>query len=108
MLVLAILQAAVAGPMIDPPRRPAPLPAACGTKDAEGTVIVCGRSVQDGFRLKPLPDRYDPDAPALPRAQTSILGGRAALAAETEAASVGGVPSNRAMVRLKIPLGRKP
>lgn len=102
-----MLQAAVAGPMIATPRQPAPPPAACGTKAADGTVVVCGRGTQDAYRLRPLPDRYDPDALALPKAETGILGGRAALAAEAEAASVGGVQSNRAMVRMKIPLGRK-
>ena len=100
MLVLAILQAAVAGSMIEKPRRPAP---ACGTTGPDGALIVCGAG-QEQYRLRPLADRYQADAAALPKAETSILGGKAKLAGEAEAAGVGGVQSNRAMVRLKMPL----
>lgn len=99
MLVLAILQAAIAGPMIEKPRTPAP---ACGATAADGSLVVCGQG-QEAFRLRALPDRYSADAAALPKAETGILGGKAKLAAEAEQAGVGGFVSNRAMVRLKMP-----
>ena len=99
MLALAILQVAVAGPMIETPRRPAP---ACGTTGPDGALIVCGKGQED-YRLRPLPERYTTDPAALPKAETGILGGKAKLAAEAESATVGGVQSNRAMVRLKMP-----
>jgi hypothetical protein len=98
MLVLAILQAAVAGPMIETPRRSAP---ACGTTGPHGALIVCGAG-QEAFRLRPLSDRYQADAAAIPKAETSILGGKVKLAAEAEQAGDGrGGRINRAMVRLK-------
>ncbi|MFK3891426.1 hypothetical protein [Sphingomonas sp. NPDC079357] len=96
------LQFVVAGPLLDKPAVPDPCRAPTGND-----VVVCGRRPDpDRFRLRPLTDRYDADAAALPKAETAILGGRATLAAEAEAASVGGAPSNRAMIRLKIPLGK--
>ena len=99
MLVLALLQAAVAGPTIAKPRAPAP---ACGTAAPDGSLVVCGQG-QEGFRLRPLPDRFTSDPAALPKAETGVLGGKAKLAAEAEQARVGGFVSNRAMVRLKAP-----
>ena len=99
MLVLAMLQAAVAGPVMEKPRTPVP---ACGTAAADGSLVVCGQG-QEAFRLRPLPDRFTADPSALPKAETGILGGRAKLAAEAEQAGVGGFTSNRAMVRLKTP-----
>ncbi len=97
-----LLQATVAGPLLDKP--PAPDPCA---RPAAGDVVVCGRRADpQRYRLRPLGDRYSADAAALPKAETGILGGRAALAAEAEAGSVGGVPSNRVMIRLRIPLGK--
>ncbi len=97
-----LLQSAVAGPLLEKPVAPDPCRAPTGND-----VVVCGhRPDPDRYRLRPLTDRYDADAAAVPKAETAILGGRATLAAEAEAASVGGVPSNRAMIRLKIPLGK--
>ncbi|WP_375426783.1 hypothetical protein [uncultured Sphingomonas sp.] len=61
-------------------------------------VVVCGRS-NDEFRLKPLPDRYEPR----PSRAEFDLGG-AKLTPEVEQGSVGGIPTNRIMLRLKIPL----
>lgn len=99
-----ILQSAVAGPLLDTP--PAPDPCA---RPAAGDIVVCGRRADpDRYRLRPLDGRYSADAAALPKAETGILGGRAALAAEVESATIGGVPSNRAMLRLKFPLGKTP
>lgn len=99
--MLAILQAAVAGPMVEKPRQPAP---ACGSTGPDGALIVCGAG-QEQFRLRPLADRYHADAPAIPKAETSILGGKAKVVAKAEQAGDGrGGRINRAMVRLKIPL----
>ncbi|VXC61041.1 hypothetical protein [Sphingomonas sp. 8AM] len=95
-------QSVVAGPLLDKPAVADPCRAPTGND-----VVVCGRRPDpDRYRLRPLTDRYDPDAPAFPKAETGIIGGRAALVAEAEAATVGGVQSNRAMIRLKIPLGK--
>ncbi|WP_341208452.1 hypothetical protein [uncultured Sphingomonas sp.] len=97
-----LLQSAVAGPLLDKPLAPDPCRAPTGND-----VVVCARRPDpERYRLRPLDDRYDADAAAIPKAETAILGGRAALAAEAEAATIGGVQSNRAMIRLNIPLGK--
>jgi len=104
MVVLMVigLQAgtAAAGP-------PTPLPAPirivrpCPSSDEGGDVVVCARPGEaDRYRLKPLPATAAGDA--LPRAEMRVFG-KAKVSAETEAASVGGFVSNRAMVRLKVP-----
>lgn len=103
MLMWLALQAA--GPVLEKPQPPA---RSCESVAADSEVEVCGRAVdQEAFRLRAMPERYDANAAALPNAETSILGGRAKLAAETEQAGVGGFVSNRGMVRLKIPLGKE-
>lgn len=105
MLMWLVLQAAIAGPALEKPQAPA---RPCESVAAGSEVVVCGRAVdQEAFRLRAIPDRYEENPAALPKAETSILGGRAKLAAETEQAGVGGFVSNRGMVRLKIPLGKK-
>lgn len=105
MLMWLVLQAAIAGPALEKPRPPA---RPCESVAAGSEVVVCGRVPdQEAFRLRAIPERYDSNPAALPKAETSILGGRAKLAAETEQAGVGGFVSNRGMVRLKIPLGRR-
>lgn len=60
---------------------------------------MCGRS-NDEFRMRPLPDRYEPRAS---RAELD-LGGGGKLTPEVEQGNVGGVPTNRLMLRFKIPL----
>ena len=62
---------------------------------------VCGRANDDAFRLKPLPDRYIA-ARGLPGAEVRLFG-KAKAAAEVEDASLGGVQSNRVMMRLTLP-----
>ena len=100
MMVLALMQAAVAGPVIEKPSRPAP---ACGSTGPDGELIVCGTG-QEQFRLRRLSDRYQSDAAAIPKAETTILSGKAKVAAEAEQAGDGrGGRINRAMVRLKMP-----
>ena len=105
-VVLLVLQAgAVAGPVLPVPRRP-PTARRCPADDTGDDVVVCGRSA-DADRIGTVPDYSRPFT--LPRARTDIPG-VGTLSAETEQAGVGGFPSNRAMIRLKIPLGgrRKP
>ena len=63
-------------------------------------VVVCGRRDDDQFRLKPLPPGYQ-QPEGLPKAQTALLGGKAAV--ETEQAMIGTAPVNRIMVRWKLP-----
>lgn len=105
MLVWLVLQAAIAWPALEKPRRPV---RPCDSVAGESEVVVCGRAIdQEAFRLRAIPERYDENPAALPKAETSILGGRAKLAAEAEQAGVGGFVSDRGMVRLKIPFGKK-
>ena len=70
----------------------------CGPAPSQDEVVVCGRA--DGRSPYRLPEIEEPDA--RPPTATVGIGGNAALAAETESADVGGLPSNRVMVRLKI------
>ncbi len=100
-VVLMALQAgAVAGPVLPAPRR-APTIRRCPPSDSGDDVVVCGRS-SDADRIGTIPDYSRPFT--LPKARTDIPG-VGTLSAETEQAGVGGFPSNRAMIRLKIPLG---
>ena len=105
LIVLAAQTGAVAGP-------PAPLPARlparvritrpCPAPEEDGgDVVVCGRSANaERYRFRPLPT--EAERTTLPRARTRVFG-NATMSGETEAASVGGFVSNRAMVRLKVP-----
>lgn len=63
-------------------------------------MVVCGRG-QEEFRLRTSPERYSTDPQALPRARTTIGGNT--IGAETEQGSVGGIPTNRVMLRLRRP-----
>jgi hypothetical protein len=76
------------------------IPRPCESRPSSGDeIVVCGRAPGElgPSRLPPLPAR-DSD---IPKAETAI-GKGIAIAGETEQADVGGVPSNRLMVRLKI------
>ena len=92
----------VAGPVLPAaprPRSAAPCPVATDTAD----VIVCAPN-QESYRLHPLAPRYQREQ-GLPKAEVGVFG-NAKLAAEAEQAGDGrGGVVNRAMVRLKIPLG---
>jgi hypothetical protein len=97
VLVAALLQVVASG---SPDAIDLTIPPSCeAQRAASDEIIVCGR--RDGepgpYRLPQLPPRD----PGLPRAETGIAKG-VAIAGETERADVGGFPSNRAMVRLKI------
>jgi hypothetical protein len=100
MLTLLLLSQA-AGPPDVQAVRPRPLAAQpCGVPDAAGDVVVCGRRGDSPYRLKALPPA--PDAPALPPAQVTLPGG-GTVTAHGEKGSLGPIPTNRAMVTLKLP-----
>jgi hypothetical protein len=66
-------------------------------RKSQDEIVVCGQSEQERYRLRTrLPD----ELPLLPKAEVAI--GDTKLAVENEAASVGGIPANRMMVRLKL------
>ena len=95
-LPLLLLSQAVGQP--PPPRLVIDLlPKAC-TKpsEANGEVVVCGRR-EEPYRIGPI----GPAPPAIPEAKIG-LGEKATLAAEAQQGELGGIPTNRAMVSLKI------
>ncbi len=99
VLVAMMLQSdAVSGPPAPAVARLTPRPD-CPANDG-GDIVVCARKDNDQFRLKTLPERYS-QAPQRIKAETN-LSRNTKLSAETEAASVGGFVSNRAMIRLKM------
>lgn len=102
-MILTLLQAAVAGPVL-PKEQVRVTPVECRQRAADhpDDILVCAPA-PDQFRLKKLPDRYSADAPALPKAETSIFGGKAKLAGETEQGDNPSAPAPRAMIRLKVP-----
>jgi hypothetical protein len=80
-----------------------PQPCRAESGEAGEVVVWANRSGVSPYRLKqPAP----PPAKAMPQAQVEIAEGVSA-AAETEQTDVGGFPSNRAMVRLKIKFWQK-
>ena len=97
--MLWIVLQVVSGPVL-PVVRPRRSDAPCAaTPAASDEVVVCGRD-DDRYRLKPLPPR--PQEPLIPKAAMALPGGGRA-AAEVEQGSVGGVASNRLMLRLSKP-----
>jgi hypothetical protein len=95
MLALLMATEAVAiGPRL--PAVPKPVVADKCRKSSD-EIVVCGQSEQERYRLRTqLPD----EPPLLPKAALAI--GATKLAVENEAGNVGGLPTNRMMVRLKI------
>lgn len=94
---------AVAGPPA--PTKPVKVERPCPVAQPGEEIIVCARP-NDDFRLKSLADRYTPER-APPKAETAINGvGTVAVEAE-QAADAQGAPVNRAMIRLRIPVGGK-
>lgn len=75
-----------------------PSPPDCTTPSAS-EIIVCGGLPSASQRIDPAPATAEP---LLPRAEIGLLG-KSTMSVETEATSVGGFPSNRAMVRVKVP-----
>lgn len=108
MLWLAVAMQATSGPVVpadDPPRTDDRLHAVhpCPTaSEPDGEVIVCGRIDPDQYRVRPIPDRWTRGGPVLPTAAVNVPG-LGTVSAEAEQGSVGGIPTNRGMLRLKIP-----
>ena len=107
LLAMAVLQQPspeAADPSPAPPHhylRGADPAAGCGARREDGEIVVCGRAEADEqFRMRPIPNaaKYDP-RPL--RAAMGVLG-NAKLGIRNQAAEVGGVASNRAMVTLSI------
>lgn len=96
LLLAAVLQAASPGP---PERIDLTVPQPCRPSEAEGEVVVCAnRSGESPYRLnQPVQKARE----GLPDAEVQVAEG-VSVGAETESADVGGFPSNRAMLRLKI------
>lgn len=97
LIWLTLVQATSASP---PARIDLMAPAASKSCTAEdgADVVVCGAR-DDPYRLRPLPPVAD--GSAIPKAETGI--GNAKAAVETEQTSIGGIPSNRVMLRFKLP-----
>lgn len=94
----------VAGPpAATPPKRPSERP--CPVPKPGEEIVVCARP-NDAYRLKPLPERYVAER-APPKAETAIAGVGTVAAELEQAADAQGAPINRAMIRLRIPLGAK-
>jgi hypothetical protein len=75
-------------------------PNACSEQQrlASDEIVVCGRKRENPYRLR---ETFGPTQSRLPSAKVELTKG-VSLAAETEKGEVGGVPTNRAMVRVKI------
>ena len=73
------------------------LPKACTKPSEQGEdIVVCGRR-EEPYRIGPIA----PAPPAIPDAKIGI-GEKATLAAEAQQGEIGGIPTNRAMITLKI------
>ena len=64
----------------------------------DDAIVVCGRRDKERYRIPPLPS----DDPRFGPAETSIDGARVGL--ETERGFVGTFPTNRVMLKVRIPL----
>lgn len=93
----------MAGPPLPVPRTTAERPCPIARPGEE--IVVCARP-GDRFRLKPLADRFQAERTP-PKAETAINGiGTVAVEAE-RGADAQGAPINRAMIRLRVPIGGK-
>lgn len=92
----AIAQAISGSP---PERIDLTIPQPCRTEAASSDeVVVCAnRNGESPYRLQEQP----PPRKGMPKAELSVAEG-VSVAGETEQADVGGVPSNRVMLRLKV------
>ena len=96
LLFIAMAQAASSPPR---GRIDLTIPKTCETRgSAKDDVIVCGRRRDDSTRYRIPPST--PTQSDLPKAEL-ILGNGTRLSAETEQVDIGGMPSNRAMIRLR-------
>jgi hypothetical protein len=97
LFVMLALQSAPAADASPPPKLEAVKP--CPPQQPGGEIVVCGHpQAQEQYRLRPIPEKYT-ESPV--RAEKSIAKGMT-LSAETEQHVILHVPSNRAMVRLKV------
>ena len=74
------------------------IPQPCSAGGADEVVVCANRNGENPYRLKQV---SPPRKKGLPSAQAQIAEG-VTVSGETDAADVGGFPSNRAMVRLKV------
>ena len=96
-LSLALAQAVSASP---PERVDLTIPQPCQPAAAEdGEVVVCAN--RDGSSPYRLQEPLTPQPTATPKAELTVAQG-VSVAAESEEADVGGVPTNRGMIRLKV------
>lgn len=96
--ILLFLAEAVAAPVdFDLAKLPR-LQGVCRPRDTD-QIIVCAPKEKATNRVQ---DLGNADEPYLPKAELKLFGDVKA-AVENEAANVGGFPSNRVMMRLKIP-----
>jgi hypothetical protein len=97
VLLAALLQAAAAVP---PEKVDLTIPQPCGARrSTDSEIVVCGHR-GDGsspYRIAPSP----PQGPAVPKAEMQVADG-VKIAAEAENANVGGFPSDRFVLRLKV------
>lgn len=94
----------VAGPPASVPvRREAERP--CPTPEPGAEIVVCARP-NERFRLKPLPERFVAER-APPNAEAAIAGVGTVAAEVEQARDAQGAPINRAMIRLRVPIGGK-
>ncbi|WBH16390.1 hypothetical protein [Sphingomonas radiodurans] len=92
----------VAGPPAPvPPNRSSDRP--CPVAQPGEEIVVCARR-DDEYRLKPLTGRYDFDREP-PKAEMAIAGVGKVAAEVEQGRDAQGAPINRAMIRLRIPLG---
>lgn len=94
----------VAGPPAPSPVKPAP-ERPCPAAQPGEEIIVCARP-NDVHRLKLLPERFTAER-APPKAETTIAGVGTVAAEVEQARDAQGAPINRAMMRLRIPMGAK-
>lgn len=98
MLLALALQAAIAGPPVEIPRKLRATPD-CTPREGED-IVVCGQG-PERFRLGPLPKVKGMSDPGLPMAAMQI-GPGVGVAAEVEQGNIGNTPTNRLMMRLKL------
>ena len=97
MLWLSYVALHAAEPAV--PANPFKTPERCSRQaDEGGEVVVCGRrDGQSPYRIGPQPST----PPALPDAQFNISDG-VKVGVQAEQGGIGGIPTNRAMISLKI------
>lgn len=75
-----------------------PRPCDAQEQNIDGDIVVCGRRDSSRYRLPPVSPIYETER----RKAERQIGNGTIVSAETERVEIGGMPSNRAMIRLKI------